>query len=253
MKIHRYGIHRGEEQYVKGNARAGMIVLAGCHLRCSFCYTPEASFERQGEFLDLGRVLDELVEQGASNFNFISPTHVWNEIRGPLKLARARHPHIPVVLKVSGYEGQRLAREFAQSADVVVMDYKVFHEEAAKAVNLPLPYGKIAARFLEELLPLMPFKQNAQGEIERGILVRTLWLPTAPDEATAIGQQLQSLGFDGAWNLMRHFIDPVGKRLLAAPKDWEAKSTGLLGSPPFEIWYGGKRQKQAAALMEQAV
>jgi putative pyruvate formate lyase activating enzyme len=250
MKIHRYGIHRGEEQYVKGNSRAGMIVLAGCHLRCSFCYTPEASFERQGEFLDLGRVLDELAEQGALNFNFISPTHVWNEIRGPLKLARQRHPQIPVVLKVSGYEGERLAREFAQSADVVVMDYKVFHEDAAKAVNLPVPYGKIASRFLKRLLPLKPFTQNALGEIESGILVRTLWLPAAPNEAIAIGQELERLGFDGAWNLMRHFIDPVGKRLLSAPKSWEAEATqSLRAAPGFEVWHGGKR----AARMEQAV
>lgn len=250
MKIHRYGIHRGEEQYVKGNRRAGMIVLAGCHLRCSFCYTPEASFERQGEFLDLGRVLDELAEQGAQNFNFISPTHVWNEIRGPLRLARQRHPHIPVVLKVSGYEGERLAREFAESADVIVMDYKVFHEEAAQTVNLPLPYGKMASRFLGRLLPLKPFTQNAEGEIESGVLVRTLWLPAAPNEAIAIGQELERVGFDGAWNLMRHFIDPVGKRLLSAPPNWEANAVqALSGTPQFEIWHGGKR----AALMEQAV
>lgn len=250
MKIHRYGIHRGEEQYVKGNSRAGMIVLAGCHLRCSFCYTPEASFERQGEVLDLGRVLDELAEHGALNFNFISPTHVWNEIRGPLKLARQKYPQIPVVLKVSGYEGERLAREFAQSADVVVMDYKVFHEDAAKAVNLPVPYGKIASRFLERLLPLKPFTQNALGEIESGVLVRTLWLPAAPNEAIAIGQELDRLGFDGAWNLMRHFIDPVGKRLLSAPKSWEAEATqNLRAAPGFEVWHGGKR----AAPMEQAV
>jgi hypothetical protein len=154
------------------------------------------------------------------------------------------------VLKVSGYESERLAREFAQSADVIVMDYKVFHEKAARAVNLPLPYGRIASRFLERLLPLKPFTQNAEGEIESGVLVRTLWLPAAPSEAIAIGQELARVGFDGAWNLMRHFIDPVGKRLLSAPRHWEADAVqALSGTPRFEIWHGGKRTSS----LEQAV
>ena len=69
------------------------------------------------------------------------------------------------------------------------------------------------------------------------------------NEAIAIGRELNRLQFDGAWNLMRHYIDPVGKRLLSAPRDWEVLSTECL-QPAFEIWHGGKRTTR---VLEQAV
>lgn len=245
MKIHRYGIHKGEEPGVVGNDRAGMVVFAGCHLRCSFCYTPEAAFQAQGERLDLGRVFEFLHSRGAGNLNLITPSHVWNDIRGPLREFRRKHPGFPVVLKVSGYEGLRLAKEMSELADVIVMDFKVFHETSALAVNLPRNYARVATKFLERVLENLPTIQSETGEIRQGIVVRTLWQPALPDEAISIGQVLEQLRFDGAWNLMRFFVD--GHRLKTAPAEWTGVLQRRYGST-FEIWKDGRRVKERSFL-----
>jgi putative pyruvate formate lyase activating enzyme len=236
MKVHRFGIHTGEEPGIIGNDRSGMIVFAGCHLRCSFCYTPEAAFQGQGEALDLKAVFESLLEQGARNLNFISPSHVWPQLKGPLIQFRKDHPGFPVILKVSGYEGRRLAREFSAHADVIVMDFKVATASSAKNVNLPANYSEVAQAFLIEASSHMPLEKR-NGVITRGVVVRTLWLPSAPDEASRIGERLALAGYRGPWNLMRFFIDPQ-KRLLCAPDAW---AEGLRERfPTLELWRDGR-------------
>jgi putative pyruvate formate lyase activating enzyme len=118
VRILHSGIHFGEEGVVWGNDRSGMVVFSGCHLSCSFCYTPEASQLNLGENFtaeEFKNLLAKLLAEGARNINLISPTHTWSVIESVLeKFKEGAGKKIPLLLKFSGFESPALIRRFAR-------------------------------------------------------------------------------------------------------------------------------------------
>ncbi len=218
IKVYRHGLHRGEEKLVYGNIAAGMVNFSGCHLKCSFCYTPETSVRREGQEmnpLDFYSLLLNLKSSGARNINLISPTHLWKQIEAPLRSFRENAP-LPLVLKTSGYESPHLLSRMGELADVFVPDFKVMSEETAESVNLPSDYGQVASQALSVLLKSHKPKWNAEGQMTRGILVRHLLMPGRQEDSLRVLQELKNINFRGALNIMTHFLDPLQGRLVSA-------------------------------------
>lgn len=221
-RILRSGIHSGEEALVYGNDRSGMVVFSGCHLACSFCYTPETSVLRLGQDVDaagFADILARLLLSGARNLNLISPTHVWKVIEPVLRrFKEGEGRSIPLVLKFSGFETPGLVERFARVADVMVPDFKVWESALATSVQLPSNYGPVAAKALATLLPTHGVGLMEQNHLRHGILVRHLLMPGFEIDSRRVIDAMGEVGYHGYLNLMTCFVAPKG-RLVRAP--WE--------------------------------
>lgn len=220
-RVLRAGIHGGEEPIVVGNDRAGLVVFSGCHLSCSFCYTPETSVHRLGIDVDreaFAAMLSKLAAIGAGNINLISPTHVWSAIE-PVLVQFRTISDLPMVLKFSGFESPRLIQRFAKLADVLVPDFKVFGQDEAVSVSLPASYGKIAENAMAEMIKTHGgCEWNAEGKMTRGMIVRHLLMPGFETDSEQVIAALARAGYRGHLNLMTCFISSAG-RLHRAPPD----------------------------------
>jgi putative pyruvate formate lyase activating enzyme len=220
VRILQSGLHRGEESIVFGNDRSGMVVFSGCHLSCSFCYTPETSRDFIGKDFSLeafSSLLESLVEQGARNISLISPSHVWNFIEPALQQFKHTHGgYYPLILKVSGFESPAQIRRFARVADVFVPDFKVWDESVATAVALPKHYGRVAQAALKAIDESHRAPTWEGTVLRRGTVVRHLLMPDyAPDSCDVVKAAWQ-IGYHGLMNFMTCFIEP-GKGLKRAP------------------------------------
>jgi len=214
------GLHFGEEPFVVGNECSGMVNFSGCHLACAHCYTPEATSGHFGEKLTAEAFevrLEQLVDSGAKNLNLISPTHLWPSIEPSLQQFHARHPAVPIVLKMSGYEGTAFADRMAAVGDVLVPDFKVVSEEAAARCALPVSYGAVATRAIETWSRTHGAGEtNSAGQLQRGIVVRHLLMPGFEADSRQVVSELAALRFPGWLNLMTRFMRPQGHGLVRA-------------------------------------
>ena len=212
VRVLRYGLHRGEEPIVWGNERSGMIVLSGCHLRCSFCYTPETSVLRQGTDKDeeaFMEMMAELLSLGARNISLISPTHVWGTLEPWLtRYKQGPGRYIPLVLKISGFESPAIIRRMAKVADVIIPDFKVFSSERALSVDLPKNYGPVAAKAIEVLQETHGEHLLEDGLIRRGIVVRHLLMPGFDDDSMHVLQALAGFQYRSYVNFMTCYVSP---------------------------------------------
>lgn len=86
---------------------AGMIVFAGCALRCLHCPTPGAAWNAEGEEMPAGRlaeVMADLAEAGCRELVLVNPGHVAAQVMEALDIAAARGPRLPVTWRTHGYE-----------------------------------------------------------------------------------------------------------------------------------------------------
>jgi putative pyruvate formate lyase activating enzyme len=219
IRILRSGIHGGEEPLVWGNDRSGMIVFSGCHLACSFCYTPETSIHRLGRDFDaegFTEILATLLASGARNINLISPSHVWGKIERVLQnFKRGAGRDITLVLKFSGYESTQLIDRFAAVADVLVPDFKVVDEMLARSVSLPPNYGVIAAKAVSRMTRTHGEMRWESSKMRHGIIVRHLLMPECDGDSVKVVETLSASGYRGYFNVMTHFVAP-GKGLVKA-------------------------------------
>lgn len=253
VRVYKSGIHHGEEGIVAGNERSGMINFSGCHLSCKFCYTPETSVHRFGEDYSaetFGGLVDDLIARGAANLNLVSPTHEWAAIEEPLRAARARHAHpLPLVLKISGYEGRALVARMAGSADVFVPDFKVHGRDAALLVNLPPIYGRVAEAAIEEMMSTHREPEyGIDGKLRRGIVVRHLLMPGFFDDSVRVVETLGGIGFRGPLNLMTYFIEPGSHRLKVAGAGDVARLAHLAEQQGMQILVDGKERSTRHAV-----
>jgi len=219
IKVYRSGIHLGEEKKVAGNHASGMVYLSGCHLACNFCYTPETSIHGLGkDFTPVGfhYLLEGLIRRGARNLNLVSPTHVWKALRRPVQLVKMRYGELlPLVLKTSGYETKTIGGDMAQIADVLVPDFKVWSRDAARAVNLPERYGRVALDAIEGWMRThgQP-RTNREGLLSHGLLVRHLVMPGYDADSINVIKALGWIGFRGHLNLLTYFVDSPNGRVI---------------------------------------
>lgn len=242
IRVFRSGTHTGEEPWVPGNDRAGMIVLSGCHLRCSYCYTPETSRDRLGQDLTFEafrfRAL-ELKSQGARNLNLITPTHYFRTLEPWLRDLKTEL-EVPIILKVTGYESIAQIRRMAGVAQHLVFDFKVASAGAAARVNLPADYRETAMAAIAEAQRL---------GIES--TVRHLLVPGEDDDSVGVVSALASISYLGRVNLMTLFArtgaEGLGPRLQRASNDRVRRLLALAACRSLRFAIDGKELHESIA------
>ena len=77
LKINKYQLHHGEEPCISGSRGSGTIFFSHCNLACVFCQNYKISQIDKGKLLTKDALIDicwKLLDMGAHNINFVTPT-----------------------------------------------------------------------------------------------------------------------------------------------------------------------------------
>ncbi len=126
------GIHHGEEPQL---VPSGVVLIAGCNLSCQTCETWQFSIEGRlasdVSTAQLAALLLDLEKRGASNANFVTPTHVLPALLDGLAVAAEHGFSLPVVWNCGGYESLEALQLLDGVVDVYLPDAKYGDDAAA--------------------------------------------------------------------------------------------------------------------------
>jgi len=160
------GIHCGEEPQL---VPSGLVLIAGCNLSCQTCETWQFSIERRFAVAvspaQLAALLLDLQKRGASNANFVTPTHVLPALLDSLALAAEHGFSLPVVWNCGGYESVEALQLLDGVVDTYLPDAKYGDDAAAYELSGCKRYTAALCASLREM--------HRQAEV----IVRHLVLP----------------------------------------------------------------------------
>ena len=180
-------LHFGEEPPVTVFGGSGTIFFTGCTLRCAFCQNYQISQNGMGRAVDeieFVKICRRLEDAGAENINLVTGSHAIPLIASYLKSAREEGVSIPFCWNSSAYESIETLELLEDLVSVWLPDLKTLSSELAKrlfgAENYPEATA-CAVRWMLERFPLSLVQKEKDGiakeKIERGVIVRHLFLP----------------------------------------------------------------------------
>lgn len=182
----RAAIHRWEEPPISGTRGSGAIFFSGCSLRCVFCQNETISHQRFGTPLTPQRIRQlclDLIDQGAHNINFVTPTHYAHTL---LEVLREPLP-VPVVWNTSGYETAETLRALAGKVDIYLPDLKYLDSQIAARYSAAPDYPAVATAAIREMVRQVgPVRLDAEGLLQKGVIIRHLILPGQVPAACAV-------------------------------------------------------------------
>lgn len=183
----RAALHHWEEPPVSGTRGSGTIFFSGCPLGCVYCQNGKISRQNFGKPVTLERlrrICEELVEQGAHNLNFVSPSHYAHVAAALLENYR---PAVPVVWNSGGYDKVETLRELEGKVDVYLPDLKYLDSETARRYSAAPDYPEIAAAAIREMVRQTgPCQYSEGGLLRKGVIIRHLILPGHVNQAKAV-------------------------------------------------------------------
>lgn len=210
IKAARAALHFWEEPCISGTSGSGTIFFSGCNLRCCYCQNYQISSEGNGREISTERLAEiylELQDKGAHNINLVTATPYLPQVLESLDLAKSRL-HIPVVYNSSGYEKAETIRELKGYVDIYLPDFKYFSNETALKYSNVHDYFEAAAAAIEEMiLQTRGLQFDADGIMQKGVIIRHMVLPGGKKDSFSILQWIHDkLPIDQYWlSLMSQF------------------------------------------------
>jgi len=182
VKVAAFHPHMGEEKPLVGKKGSGTIYFSNCNLRCAFCINWQANMEGEGTLISirsLAATMLRLQEKGCTNINLVTPTHYSAHILKALDIAAAEGLRLPLVYNTSGWELVDVLKELDGVIDVYLPDFKFTSSEvAARLCQDASSYPVITQKALLEMQHQVgTAKPNADGIINRGLMIRHLIMP----------------------------------------------------------------------------
>ena len=192
--VARAGLHMWEEPVISGTRGSGTVFFSGCTLGCVFCQNHEISAQGVGKPVTverLGEIFRELIRQGAHNINLVTPGHFapW--------VARALEPAlpVPVVCNTGGYETVENVEAWRGYIDIWLADLKYVSPALSAELSAAPDYFAQAKPAIEAMMAQAGHPVfDADGILQRGVILRHLALPGHVDDSFAVLDQM------AAWN-----------------------------------------------------
>lgn len=205
LHIGRAALHWWEEPCLVGEQGSGAVFFSYCPLGCVYCQNEnlvagagiEVGFEQFKQTL-----LRLQNEEHAANINLVTPSHyvptIAEALRQLRKVSVEEFPEgsvvnggssgdrlvIPVVYNTSSYDSVESLRRLKGLIDIYLADFKYVSPEVARKLSHAANYPEVALAALDEMVAQVGFwSENAQGLLERGIIVRHLVLPGHIEES----------------------------------------------------------------------
>ena len=184
--VARAALHFWEEPCISGTQGSGTVFFSGCNLGCVFCQNGSISHGRFGRPVTIPRlreIFQELIAQGAHNINLVTPTHFAPAIREALETPLA----VPVVWNSGGYELPETLRTLEGKVQIYLPDLKYADSALAARYSGAADYFETATAAIREM-----FRQvgrcvwDADGVLQRGVIIRHLLLPGALENTKAV-------------------------------------------------------------------
>lgn len=197
IRVARAALHRWEEPPISGTNGSGAVFFSGCTLRCCYCQNYPISQGEVGKAITAERLADifmQLQNGGAKNLNLVTASHYLPWVTEALDAARAAGFALPVVYNTGGYETVEAVRALAGYVDIWLTDYKYCDSTLAAQLSCAQDYPAVADAALREMLvqtgaPIY----DADGYLQRGVIVRHLALPGHVADSRAVLQRLAAL------------------------------------------------------------
>lgn len=212
LKIARAALHYWEEPPISGERGSGTIFFSACPLKCVYCQNHEISTGGFGIEVAPGRLVEimlELQEQGAHNINLVTATHYAHLLPTAIGEARRRGLSIPIVYNTSGYEREEAVAELAELVDVWLVDYKYADAGLGRALSHVVDYPETAARALSRMCAAVAARGgelvDADGMMQRGVIVRHLVLPGHVDDSCRVLDRIWDVAGDVPISVMNQY------------------------------------------------
>ena len=198
LKAARAALHFWEEPCISGTRGSGTVFFAGCALKCCYCQNYTLSAECFGLEISTGRLADiflELQAQGAHNINLVTPGQWRPWITAALDDARARGLRLPIVCNTGGYETVESVRAWQGYIDIWLADLKYVSPALSARLSAAPDYFAVAKPAIEAMLAQAGRPvYDADGILQRGVVLRHLALPGQVEDSFAVLDQM------AAWN-----------------------------------------------------
>ena len=174
--VARGALHHWEEPPISGVNGSGTVFFSGCNLQCVFCQNDEISRQKFGKAVSVERIreiCESLIQQGAHNINFVTPTHYAHVVRTVLDEPLP----VPVVWNSGGYERAETLRAMEGKVDIYLPDLKYARDaDALRYSNAP-DYVETAKAAIREMVRQTGPCVMEDGLLKRGVIIRHLVLP----------------------------------------------------------------------------
>ena len=152
----------------------------------------------------------ELQQKGAKNLNLVTATQWLPWVTQALDAARRNGLTLPVAYNTGGYETVETVKALAGYVDIWLADYKYASPALAKELSAAQDYPQVAhAAIRQMLLQTGAPVYDADGYLQKGVIVRHLALPGHSDDSLAVLQRLadlrQETGVSFVLSLMSQF------------------------------------------------
>lgn len=182
----RAALHQWEEPPISGTRGSGTIFFSGCPLGCVFCQNEEISHRDVGKPVTVQRLRQicmELVDQGAHNINFVTPTHYSHILAQVLD---APLP-VPVVFNSGGYDSVSTLESLEGKIDIYLPDLKYMDSVPAGRYSAAPDYPAVAAAAIREMVRQVgPCVFDENGLLKKGVIIRHLVLPGQAEGAKQV-------------------------------------------------------------------
>lgn len=205
LHIGRAALHWWEEPCLVGEQGSGAVFFSYCPLGCVYCQNEDlvAGAGIEVGFEQFKQTLLRLQnEEHAANINLVTPSHYVPTIAEALRQLRKVSAEeflesnvvnggssgdrlvIPVVYNTSSYDSVESLRQLKGFIDIYLADFKYVSPEVARKLSHAANYPEVALAALDEMVVQVGFwSENAQGLLEKGVIVRHLVLPGHIEES----------------------------------------------------------------------
>ena len=201
LRVARAALHHWEEPCLSGDPQAptgsGTVFFSGCTLRCCYCQNFPISQQGVGKEISAARLSEiflELQQGGAKNINLVTATQFLPWVTEALDTARARGLRLPIVYNTGGYETVETVKALQGYVDIWLADFKYASREVSAELSAAADYPAVAEAALRQmLLQTGAPVYDADGYLQRGVIVRHLALPGHTQDSLAVLQTLARL------------------------------------------------------------
>ncbi len=194
--VSRVALHPFEEPPICGKNGSGTVFLGGCNLGCVYCQNSAISRGQKGELMSeaaLEGAIFSLVEAGACNINFVTPTHYTLSLAAFLEKIKPRLP-VPVVWNCGGYESAETLRVLNGLVDIYLPDFKYHSPALAEKYSHAANYREVASEAIIEMFAQRgSVKFDENGLMLSGVMVRHLVLPSCRKDSMDVLHTLAEL------------------------------------------------------------
>ncbi len=208
-RLARAALHHWEEPCLSGDPDdaahgSGTVFFSHCNLGCCFCQNgdiSEGGFGRNISTRQLADIFLRLQAAGAYNINLVTATPYLPFVTEALQLVRGQLT-IPVAYNTGGYERTEALQALAPYVDIWLTDLKFFDSNLSARLAAAPDYFTVAMAAAQKMVQLAgPPVFDANGLLQKGVIVRHLVLPGQKADSLAVLDALAAGLPKGSWLL----------------------------------------------------